>query len=96
VTKYYGIERVVHKFNLNCYEGDVTALIGGSGCGKTTILKIIAGLIPPSSGQITVSRQDLLKSPTAANSFVGYSPQKNILYPHLTVDETLAFYCKVK
>lgn len=95
VTKYYGMERVLHKFNLNCYEGDVTAVIGEAGSGKSTLLNIIAGITPASSGQITVSRQDMGKSRAQAMSFVGYCPSENILYPWLSVEETLGMYCKV-
>lgn len=96
VTKYYGMDRVLNKFNINCYEGHVTAIIGESGAGKTTLLNIISGVTPCSSGQIVVSRQDLLKQRKAAISFVGYCPSENWMYPQLTVDETLAMFCQVE
>jgi ABC-type transport system involved in cytochrome bd biosynthesis fused ATPase/permease subunit len=44
VTKYYGLDRALNKFNLNCYEGHVTAIIGEMGAGKSTLLNLVAGI----------------------------------------------------
>lgn len=65
------------------------------GSGKSSLLKIISGLVAPSAGTIYLSRKDLYKNPIFGRAFVGYCPPENLLFPDLTVEETLQFFAEV-
>lgn len=76
--------------SLSLQRGDYLVLMGASGCGKTTLLKTIAGLLTPSSGEILLDgvRMDRQASPGRR---VGYVPQHSLLFPHLSVAENVRF-----
>jgi len=71
--------------------GDVLALVGPNGAGKTTTMRCIAGIIPPSSGRITVAGFDVQRQPVDAKSRLAYIPDDPKLFDALTVDEHLDF-----
>jgi ABC-2 type transport system ATP-binding protein len=72
--------------------GAMVALVGPDGAGKTTLIRLIMGLMPPDSGAITVLGHNIVQSPHAAESSVSYMPQKFGLYEDLTVQENLDLY----
>jgi len=72
--------------------GAVTALVGSDGAGKTTMLRLIAGLLTAASGTVTVLGVDAAKDPQAIQSRIGYMPQRFGLYDDLTVQENLDLY----
>ena len=91
VTKHYGQTIAVHEFNLDVPDGEFVTLLGPSGCGKTTTLRMIAGLIEPTSGHIYFDEQEVTYlSPPARN--IGFVFQTPALFPHLSrrIDEMLA------
>ncbi len=95
VTKRYGSRTVVDHISLDVAEGETVALLGASGCGKTTTLRLIAGLEEPDAGEIWIAgecvaanRRNLV--PPGARG-VGFVFQDLALWPHLTVAGNLEF-----
>ncbi len=74
-------------------DGDYAVLLGASGCGKTTLLKIIAGLLPYQSGDVFLDGKDVDRIPVRQRS-ISYVAQNTVLYPHLTVFDNLALPLK--
>ncbi len=90
VTKIYGGRRVVGPLSLVIPKGQFVALLGGSGCGKTTSLKMINGLVTPDSGQVVVEGRAVGAEPLSAlRRRIGYVFQEVGLFPHMTVAENL-------
>ncbi|MCW2289557.1 ABC transporter ATP-binding protein [Leucobacter luti] len=80
----------VNDVNLDVEQGDLVALLGPSGCGKTTTLRMVAGLLEPTSGQIVVNGRDVVSTPVHKRG-MGMVFQSYALFPHLTVEENVAF-----
>lgn len=78
--------------SLEVPRGLMVALVGPDGGGKTTLIRLIMGLMPSNSGNIRVLGHDIVQHPRAAESDVGYMPQKFGLYDDLTVQENLNLY----
>jgi len=95
VTKRYGDLEVVSAFNLAVPKGELVALLGPSGCGKTTTLRMIAGLVSPSSGRIVVAGRDVTTVPPDRRD-MGLVFQSYALFPHMTVAENVAFGLDVR
>ena len=81
VTKKYGEVLAVKDLSLEIHDGEFMVLVGPSGCGKSTVFNAIAGLIPPTSGRISIDGTDV----TVATGHVGYMLQKDLLLPWRTV-----------
>jgi len=90
VSKLYGSSTVVDAIDLTARGGEILALLGPSGCGKTTTLRMIAGLITPTSGRISINGSDITKVPAHQRN-LGMLFQNYALFPHLTVLENVAF-----
>ncbi|VAW01481.1 Glycerol-3-phosphate ABC transporter, ATP-binding protein UgpC (TC 3.A.1.1.3) [hydrothermal vent metagenome] len=90
LTKRYGPKNVVDGIDLEIEEGQFTVLVGPSGCGKTTSLRMIAGLVEPTSGRIFIGDRDVTdlepKDRNIAMVFQNYA-----LYPHLSVRDNISF-----
>jgi len=76
--------------------GKVTGLLGPDGAGKTTLMRLAAGLLIPDQGQITVLGLDSVREPLQVQSSVGYMPQRFGLYEDLTVQENLDLYADLQ
>lgn len=86
----YGSVDVLHGVNLEIAKGDIVALTGASGCGKTSVLRCIAGLERPSKGVIYCAGHDISTLPTEKRN-VGLIFQGNALFPHMSVAKNLGF-----
>ena len=93
VVKRYGDVLALDTFNLNIQEGEFISLLGPSGCGKTTALRLVAGFLTPSEGQILMDGEDLTQVPTERRN-IGMVFQNYALFPHLTVTENIGFGLK--
>mgnify|MGYP000361776881 FL=1 len=92
VKKVYGEKVIIDDFNLKITPGEFITVVGSSGCGKTTILKMINGLIIPDEGQVLVHDQctqavDLIE----LRRGIGYAIQGSVLFPHMTVAQNIAY-----
>ena len=76
--------------------GQGTGLVGPDGAGKTTLMRLIAGLLTPSAGRVTVCGFDTIADPAAVHDAIGYMPQRFGLYEDLTVLENLTLYADLK
>lgn len=90
LTKRFGSNTVLHGVNLDIQEGELFFLLGASGCGKTTLLRHIAGFYMPDEGQIFFDEQDVSRQPVHERG-TGMMFQSYALWPHLTVAENVAF-----
>lgn len=91
----YAGTRVVHEATLKLSAGDVLGVLGPNGAGKTTILRMLAGTLAPTAGQVTVGGADMARSPIAAKRQIGYLPERPPLYNELTVNEYLMFCARL-
>lgn len=87
--------KILENFNISIEKGEFVSLLGPSGCGKTTTLRVVAGLIEPSSGKLTVDDSDVTKIPVHKRNF-GLVFQSYALFPHLTVYENVAFGLRLR
>jgi len=96
LTKIFpGGMRALDGLDLQIQDGEFFALLGPSGCGKTTLLRSIAGLETPNSGQIHIGGRDVTRLPPAARD-VAMVFQDYALYPHMTVADNIAYPLKVR
>ncbi len=90
LTKYFGKDAAVDDLSFEVPEGRTLALVGTSGCGKTTTLKMINRLVEPSSGAIILDGQDIMQEPVVqVRRRMGYVIQSIGLFPHYTVAENV-------
>ncbi len=95
VTKHFGETVAVDTFDLSVADGEFVTLLGPSGCGKTTTLRMLAGLVEPTSGHIFFDDQDVTYlTPRARN--IGFVFQSPALFPHLSVADNVGFGLSVK
>lgn len=82
----------MERFNFSVAKGEFVTIIGSSGCGKTTVLKMINGLIEPTSGDIFVDGSNILdKNLTELRRNIGYAIQGSVLFPHMTVEQNISY-----
>ena len=92
IKKAYGDKVVLEGFNLAVGKGEFITIIGSSGCGKTTALKMVNGLIEPTSGDILINGENIRgKDQTALRRNIGYAIQGSVLFPHMTVEQNIAY-----
>jgi osmoprotectant transport system ATP-binding protein len=91
ITKSYGDRRVVDRLSLTIGTGELCVLLGSSGCGKSTTLRMINRLIPTDSGSIRVGGEDVASvSAEALRRRIGYAIQSIGLFPHWTIEDNIA------
>lgn len=95
LTKKYGDFTAVENINIDLEKGEMIALLGGSGCGKTTILRMIAGFIEPNEGTVEIDGKIMNKIPAYKRN-VGIFFQNYALFPHMSVYDNIAFSLKLK
>ena len=90
VTKTYGAFNAVDNVDLRIYKGEIFALVGSSGCGKTTLLRMLAGFAVPTSGRILIDDADMVGVP-AHERPVNMMFQSYALFPHMTVETNVGY-----
>lgn len=96
LSKRFGARLAVDRVSFDVRAGEVMGLLGPNGSGKTTILRILAGYLRPSSGTARVAGFDVVEEGLEARRYVGYVPEDVPLYTHMRVDEFLAFMGRLK
>jgi ABC-2 type transport system ATP-binding protein len=92
VVKQYGKFTAVDGVSLDVQAGEIHGFLGPNGAGKTTTLRMIAGLLKPTSGRIMVNGHDLATAPEAAKASMGFIPDRPYIYEKLTAAEFLRFH----
>ena len=96
ITKYYNNVKVLDNINISIPENKITAIIGRSGSGKSTILKLINGLVKPSEGEIIIFGEEInYESIDKLRLEIGYSVQGTALFPHMTVFENISLLARL-
>jgi ABC-2 type transport system ATP-binding protein len=91
LTKRYGKFTAVDGISLDVQRGELFGLLGPNGAGKTTTMRMIAGILQPTSGSVFVGGVDMLGSPLEAKSHIGFIPDRPFVYDKLTGGEFLRF-----
>ena len=92
IKKSYDQNPVLADFNLTVPKGEFVTMIGSSGCGKTTVLKMINGLIEPDEGEILLDGESIRgKDMTKLRRNIGYAIQGSVLFPHMTVEDNISY-----
>ena len=92
LTKVFGTFTAVDKISLQVEQGEVFGFLGANGAGKTTAMKMLTGLLNPTSGTAKVSGFDVYSQAEQIKKNIGYMSQKFSLYDDLTVQENIRFY----
>lgn len=96
LTKSFGKIRAVDSLSLDIEKGKITGLIGADGSGKTTLIRLITGLLIPDGGEITVLWLNPAAQKEELSTKIGYMPQKFGLYEDLSIEENLQLYADLK
>lgn len=96
LTKSFGKIRAVDSLSLDIEKGKITGLIGADGSGKTTLIRLITGLLIPDGGEITVLGLNPAAQKEELSTKIGYMPQKFGLYEDLSIEENLQLYADLK
>ncbi|OPY51431.1 MAG: Trehalose/maltose import ATP-binding protein MalK [Methanosaeta sp. PtaU1.Bin060] len=96
LSKTFSAHRVVNDVSFCVPSGQTLGLLGPNGAGKTTTIRMLTGLVRPSSGSITIGGHDVLFDPIAAKRLFDVSPQEASLHPHLSIAEDLYFYARLR
>ncbi|RJO72327.1 ABC transporter ATP-binding protein [Nocardia panacis] len=94
ISKNFGSTRVLDGIDLEVPDGTATAVVGSSGCGKTTLLRVIAGFEYPDAGSVAIGARtvsDERRTVPPQRRRVGYVAQDGALFPHLTVGQNIAY-----
>jgi ABC-type multidrug transport system ATPase subunit len=92
LTRRFGSRVVVDRVSLRIADGEVFGLLGPNGSGKTTMIRMLCGVLAPTGGRGMVGGHDVLREADSIKRVIGYVSQKFSLYPDLTVQENLDFY----
>lgn len=91
LTKTFAGFDAVHNLNIEIHRGEIYGFLGPNGAGKTTTIKMLAGLLLPTTGQITINNRRLDREPNLCKQDTGYIPDRPYLYEKLTGMEYLGF-----
>lgn len=92
VSRAFGHVDAVMNLDLDIRTGEIFGLVGPDGAGKTTVMRMLAGVLLPDSGSIELAGVDVVAEPERAKSLLSYMPQRFGLYEDLSVDENIFFY----
>jgi ABC-2 type transport system ATP-binding protein len=92
LSRTFGAFRAVDRLTFDVRRGEVFGFLGSNGAGKSTTIRMLCGLLRPSSGRALVDGIDVAADPEAVKRRIGYMSQRFSLYERLTVDENIQFY----
>jgi len=92
LTKHFGPVRAVQEVSFDIFGGEIFGVLGPNGSGKTTMIRMLCGLLVPTSGRASVAGFDVAAEPDRVKASIGYMSQKFGLYGDLTAEENLRFY----
>ncbi|TGU74255.1 ABC transporter ATP-binding protein [Geomonas terrae] len=92
LTKSFPDVRAVDGLSFKVARGEIFGLVGPDGAGKTTTMRMLAGVLAPDTGSARVAGYDMTRDPEGAKQHISYMPQRFGLYEELTVDENIRFY----
>jgi len=95
LSKRFGDFTAVDRITFDVEAGEIFGFLGANGAGKSTTIRMLCGILRPSSGRGTVGGIDILESPEAVKPFIGYMSQKFSLYDGLTIRENLDFFAGI-
>jgi ABC-2 type transport system ATP-binding protein len=95
ITKRFKQTQAVNGVNLFLERGEIIGLLGPNGAGKSTTISIISTLIPPTSGDVRLNNESVIKRPEKLRKILGVVPQEIALYPDLSARENLLFFGKI-
>ena len=96
VTKKFGEKSAVDSLSIEIKTGEVIGFLGVNGAGKTTTMRMVTGVLKPTSGTVTVDGVEPLDHHISTTQKIGYLPENNPLYPDMKVEEYLQFIREVK
>ena len=96
LTKEFGRIRAVDDVSFRVPPGEIVGLLGPNGSGKTTIMRVLTGFFPPTSGRAAVAGIEVTGDSVAARARVGYLPENVVLYPDMRVEQFLEFCADVR
>ena len=91
LTKDYGTTVAVDKLSLTVNAGEIYGFIGPNGAGKTTTIRMMGGILAPTSGSIVIGGVDMARNPVEGKRMIGFVPDRHFLYEKLTGMEFLEF-----
>jgi ABC-type multidrug transport system ATPase subunit len=94
VSQHVGARQILQEMSLSVEPGELVAIAGGSGAGKSTLLEIIAGLQPPSAGE--VRHDGVIRGARGADSPIGYVPQDDIIHLEMPLRRTLRYAARLR
>jgi ABC-2 type transport system ATP-binding protein len=95
LVRNYGEFRAVEALDFSVASGEVLGLVGPNGAGKTTTLRCLAGILPPSAGEVRIGGHDVQRAPVLAKRALAYLPDEPRLFEYLTVWEHLMFTARL-
>ena len=93
ITKTFPGVKALDNVNLQVEEGEIHALVGENGAGKSTTMKIITGCLNDYQGEVRIKEMNLRENPLKIKAIIGYLPEQNPLYPDLYIREYLLNEC---
>lgn len=92
IIKKYNQKQIINDLSLSIDEGEFVTIIGSSGCGKTTLLKMVNGLIEPDSGNVLIRDKNIKEEDIIhLRRNIGYAIQGSVLFQHMTVEKNIAY-----
>ena len=95
ITRKFGKFIAVNRVSISVYYGEIFGFLGANGAGKTTMIRMLCGLLKPSGGTGSVANFDIYKKSEEIKRVIGYMSQKFSLYEDLTVSENINFYGRI-
>lgn len=96
MSKIVKRKTVIDSLNMNIQKDQITVILGSNNSGKSQLISVLAGILRPDSGSIIVHGKDLREEVEILEDLLGICLQKCVLFSHLTVEDHIVFYCKLK